>query len=263
MPPELSDLKRLAREAGQMIRAVEPAGRSQHTKDTSIDIVTETDRAVEDFLLGEIRAGFPGDAIIAEESGGSPGEGNGAWYIDPIDGTTNFAHGLPLFSVSIAFAVAGVIQLGVVYNPVLDELYSAARGQGAWLNDIPKRCTQEDILERALLVTGFPYDRFSNPVNNLRQFNHFALKAQGMRRLGSAALDLCYVAAGRVDGYWEMRLAPWDLAAGWLIAEEAGAVVTRTDGVTDLLKPPHSILAANPALHAVMLAELWSIAAAL
>jgi myo-inositol-1(or 4)-monophosphatase len=259
MQPTLNDVKRLAVEAGRRIAAGYRKGHVAHAKGTSIDLVTEVDQQVEDYLLGEIRRDFPGHAIVAEESGGNAGNGNGVWFIDPIDGTTNFAHNLPIFSVSLAFALEDRIQIGVVYNPVLNELFCAVRGEGAWLNDEPIHCSTEDQLHRALLVTGFPYDRFTNPANNLKQFNHLALKAQGVRRLGSAALDLCYIAAGRVDGYWEIRLSPWDMAAGWLIAEEAGARVTRMDGEESLLMEPYSILAANPALHAVLLNELRAI----
>jgi myo-inositol-1(or 4)-monophosphatase len=258
MQPTLSVLKRLANEAARMIRAAFGQAHTVSLKG-AIDLVTETDKQVEDFLIDQVRSMYPGDTIVAEESGGNAGEG-GAWFIDPIDGTTNFAHGFPIFSVSIAYQRDGEMKLGVVQNPVMDELYSAERGQGAWLNDEPIHCTATEELRQALLVTGFPYDRFTNPNNNLKQFNQLALKAQGMRRFGSAALDLCYVAAGRVDGYWEMQLFPWDLAAGWLIAQEAGAKVTRTDGVEDLLASPYSILAANPALHEKILVELRAVA---
>jgi myo-inositol-1(or 4)-monophosphatase len=207
------------------------------------------DHRAERFLIDSIRRKYPADLIITEESGQLPGKGNSTWYIDPLDGTINYAHGLPIFSVSIGFEFDGEMKFGVVYNPVLDECFSAEQDQGAWLNGEPIRVSRTDDLRRSLVVTGFPYDRRSNPENNLAQFNRLALLAQGIRRLGSAALDLCYVAAGRVDGFWELRISQWDLAAGSLIAREAGAVITAVDGKPNYFTPPCSILAANPVIY--------------
>ncbi|NIP19495.1 MAG: inositol monophosphatase, partial [Xanthomonadales bacterium] len=221
-----------------------------------IDLVTEVDEQSEAYLLEQISTRFPEHRIIAEETGQKDGDPDHTWYIDPLDGTTNFAHRLPIFSVSIAYAQRGEITLGVVYDPIRDELFSAQRGKGASLNGAPIHPTSQEDLSRSLLVTGFPYDRFTSPNNNLEHMNRFTLRAQGIRRLGSAALDLCSVACGRVDGYWEIKLEIWDLAAGILIAKEAGALVSKTDGRKDMLAPPLSILAANPALHPAMLAVL-------
>ena len=252
MKPTLQDLTDLARSAGEILRAgLNQANHLEHKGE--INIVTEVDKRSEDYILSEINAKFPGHHIIAEESGETAGDAAHTWYIDPLDGTTNFAHGLPIFSVSIAYAEAGEVILGVVYDPMRDELFTAEKGKGAAVNGTPLKVGTQEELSHCILVTGFPYDRFTNPVNNLDNFNRFALKAQGVRRLGSAALDLCYVAAGRVDGYWELRLYPWDMAAGLLIVQEAGGLITKFNGDTDILTPPHSIVAANPVLHAKMM----------
>jgi myo-inositol-1(or 4)-monophosphatase len=180
------------------------------------------------------------------------------WYIDPLDGTVNYAHGVPFFAVSIGYAEGGLMRFGVVYEPLRDECFSAERGRGAWLNGLPIRVSGADELDRSLLVTGFPYDLRTHPENNLDNYARFARLSQGVRRLGSAALDLCSIASGRIDGYWEVRLNAWDLAAGGLIAQEAGATVTGLTGEPDWMEPPFSVLAANAPLHAQMLAVLQS-----
>jgi myo-inositol-1(or 4)-monophosphatase len=255
MTPTLEDLKNLARGAGEILRAgFQHANHIQHKSE--IDLVTEVDRQSEAYLLEQINTRFPDHRIIAEETGQKDGNPDHTWYIDPLDGTTNFAHRLPIFSVSIAYAHQGTVTLGVVYDPIQDEMFSAELGKGAALNDAPIHTTSQAKLSRSLLVTGFPYDRFTSPDNNLDHMKRFTLRAQGIRRLGSAALDLCSVACGRVDGYWEIKLEVWDLAAGILIAQEAGAIVTKTDGRSDMLLPPLSVLAANPALHPSMLEVL-------
>ncbi len=255
MRPTLDDLEILARQAGVLLRAGYGRAHTIASKSHAIDLVTETDRRSEAFLLESIRRRWPGHSILAEESGAHDGDAH-RWYVDPLDGTVNFAHGVPIFSVSIAYAEAGVVQLGVVYDPMRDECFAAGRGQGAFLNGQPLRVSATASLAKALLVTGFPYDTWTNPDNNLDHFARFAVRSHGVRRLGSAALDLCYVAAGRFDGYWEIRLKPWDVAAGGLIAAEAGALVTNLQGGEDYLSPPQSIVAANAALHAQMLAVL-------
>ena len=255
MNPTLQDLQALARQAGEILRA--GFGQHQHTElKGTIDIVTEIDKQSEAFLIDAITQRWPDHHIVAEESGGNDNHSEHTWYIDPIDGTTNFAHGVPIFGVSIAYAQAGQLKIGVVYNPISDELFSAQAGQGAQLNGNPIQVSQADALESSLLVTGFPYDRFTNPDNNLDNFTRLAVQARGMRRLGSAALDLCFIADGRVDGYWEVSLEPWDLAAGTLIAREAGAIVSNRHGEPEMLTPPYSVVAANPALHAKLLGEI-------
>ncbi|MEN8241076.1 MAG: inositol monophosphatase family protein [Chloroflexota bacterium] len=255
MKPTLEDLSAMARGAGEILRAGFNQ-KHQVALKGEIDLVTEVDQLSEDFLLNEIKQRFPDHKIITEESGVVENHPEHTWYLDPLDGTTNFAHGLPIFSVSIGYAYQGEVELGVVYDPIREELFSAELGKGAWLNEKPIRAGNQSELKNSLLITGLPYDRFTNPDNNLENFTRFALQVRGLRRLGSAALDLCFVAAGRVDGYWEVRLEPWDLAAGKLIVEQAGGVVTRRDGSDDLLTPPCSVVAANPALHREMVAVL-------
>jgi len=218
-----------------------------------IDLVTETDRKSEEFILNEIRTSFPDDAIIAEENGEFSGSSQRIWYIDPLDGTVNYAHGIPIFSVSIAYSCNGVLQKGVVYDPMRDECFSAVHGGSAKLNDRTLHVSKAMSLEESLLVTGFPYDIWKGVETNLENFAMFAVRTQGVRRLGSAALDLCYVAAGRFDGYWEIKLKPWDLAAGALIVEEAGGLITDIRGGDAYLQPPNSLIAANPVIHAEML----------
>jgi myo-inositol-1(or 4)-monophosphatase len=255
MGPVLADLEQLARHAGEILRAGYHQSNAVDRKG-EINLVTEMDRRSEAYLLEAIGKRFPEHRVIAEETGGLEGADACVWYIDPLDGTTNYAHKLPIFSVSIAYEEAGELTFGVVYDPMSDEMFSAERGKGACVNGEPIRVGSAVELSSSLLVTGFPYDRFINPDNNLEYFNRFTLRVQGIRRLGSAALDLCFVACGRVDGFWEIRLEPWDLAAGTLIAREAGALVTKLDGTLDILSAPYNVVAANPDLHGEMLGVL-------
>jgi len=256
MPPTLTDIITLARQAGEILRT--SFGQNLHVDHKGvIDLVSEADRQSEVFLLSTIHQHFPVDRIVAEESGVHSGTGNRVWYIDPLDGTVNYVHGIPIYSVSIAYAEAGELRLGVVYDPMRDECFSAEYGAGAWLNGQPIHPASTSDLDHALLVTGFPYDIRTNPENNLDHYAHFALHSQGVRRLGSAALDLCYVACGRFDGFWELSLKSWDVAAGALIAHQAGAAVTNMAGGADFMSAPQSILAANPTIQPLMLRELW------
>ncbi|MBN2046094.1 MAG: inositol monophosphatase [Anaerolineales bacterium] len=249
MNPNLEDLKAMATRAGEILRAgFEQPNRGLQLK-REIDVVTETDLKSEKYLLEQINTRFPDHHIVAEESGENHGDQRCTWYIDPLDGTSNFAHGLPIFSVSIGYARDGDLTLGVVYDPIRDEMFSAEKGKGAFLNDVPIRAAAQTELRHSMVVTGFPYDRFTSPINNLAFFNAFALKVRSIRRLGSAALDMCYVAAGRFNGYWEFKMESWDIAAGTLIAREAGAHVTKMNGDPDVIHGNHSILAANPGLH--------------
>lgn len=256
MKPNLNELETLARQAGVVLRAGFGGRQQVEHKANEIDLVTEVDHRSEAFILESIRRRYPSHQIIAEESGKHGENGSKAWYVDPLDGTVNFAHGIPIFSVSIAYAENGNVVLGVVYDPIRNECFTAERGEGAWMNGYPLQVSNANGLGQSLLVTGFPYDVWSNPNNNLDNHARFAVRTQGVRRLGSAALDLCYVAAGRFDGFWELRLSPWDVAAGILIAQEAGAMVTDVKGGEDYLSPTPSILAANPYLHPLMLAVL-------
>lgn len=257
MPPTLSQIKTWARQAGKILRdgqktkfKIEHKGR--------VDLVTEMDKLSEDYVLGEIRSNYPGHHIISEESGHISGHDGSTshWYVDPLDGTVNYAHGVPLWVVSIGYAENGKMKLGVIYDPTRDEMFSAQAGKGAWLNNRRIQVSGQTDLLQGLMVTGFPYDIIGEYSNNLDNFNRLSLVSQGVRRFGSAAMDLCYIACGRLDGYWEVRLKPWDLAAGWLIVTEAGGTVSDLDGNPDIMHAPYSILAATPALHAEMLKEL-------
>ena len=252
--PTLTDLERLARQAGQILRAGYQKEHQVAYKGV-IDLVTEVDRQSEDYLLGEIRKSFPDHYVLSEESGGTHG-GEHQWYIDPLDGTVNYAHNIPFFSVSIAYASNGTMKLAAVYDPLRDEMFTAERGKGANLNNRLLHVSGAVELQRSLLVTGFPYDAWDSKFDNFGNFVKFSKMTQGVRRFGSAALDLCYVAAARFDGFWELSLSPWDVAAGGLICEEAGGRVTNVYGKADYISPPQSILATAPGIHARMLAEL-------
>lgn len=255
MQPTLSDLERLAREAGSILRAGYSKEHQVNYKGV-IDLVTEVDHQSEAFLLGEIKTQFPDHHIVAEESGVTQGDDQHSWFVDPLDGTVNYAHNIPIFCVSLGYASQGTLILGAVYDPMRDEMFMAERGKGAYLNDRPLRVSAVTELQKSLLVTGFPYDAWNTRQDNFANFVHFAKLTQGVRRLGSAALDLCYVAAGRFDGFWEMSLKPWDVAAGGLICEEAGAQVTNVSGASDYLSLPQSVVAAAPGIHDRMLQEL-------
>jgi myo-inositol-1(or 4)-monophosphatase len=242
----------LAREAGAIVRegygtlhAPERKGR--------IDLVTEFDRRSERLILDRIAARFPGHAVLAEESGPHAGRSAGGaspvrWMIDPLDGTTNFAHNYPFFAVSLGVEIEGALAAGAVYDPVRDEMFAAARGHGATLNGAPLRVSAIARVEDALLVTGFPYDVREHPERILPAFEAFLVRAQGVRRDGSAALNLCYVAAGRFDGFWEAALSAWDTAAGTAILAEAGGRITDYEG-GPFAPGRGSILATNGRIH--------------
>lgn len=242
------------REAGAVLRESYRNGVTVQYK-SEIDLITEADQASEELILNRIRAAYPGCAILAEESGASASKSSAVWIVDPLDGTTNFAHGLPIFSVTMALMVDDVLEVGATYDPIYDELYTAQRGQGAYLNGERLRVSSAPTLDKALLVTGFPYDRRTNPNNNIRQFTDFSLRAQGVLRLGSAALDLAAVAAGRLDGYWEFKINPWDIAAGVLMVTEASGHVTMPDGSPlDLFA--RQVVASNRLIHDEMIGVL-------
>jgi myo-inositol-1(or 4)-monophosphatase len=256
MKPTLKDIEALSFGAGKILRDAFGSNIQIDSKGV-IDLVTEIDRKSEDFLIGAIRNRFPNDSVITEESGIVQGDKNCVWYVDPLDGTINYAHGVPIFSVSVAYAENGIVILGGVYDPMQDEYFYAERGSGAWLNGHSLTVSHTKELDRSLLVTGFPYDVRTNPENNLDHYHNFALLSRGVRRLGSAAIDLGYVAAGRFDGFWEISIHNYDIAAGSLIVEEAGGRVTDIHGGTDFLSPTPSILATNAAIHDQMLTNLW------
>lgn len=255
MQPTRNDVIQIARAAGEVLR--QGYGRQHQIEyKGETDLVTEVDKASEALILSEINARFPGHTLFTEESGEHAGDAEHVWYIDPLDGTLNFAHGLRLFCVSIAYAYQGDLTLAAIYDPLAEELFSAQRGQGAQCNGQPLQVSPVDALIRSLLVTGIPPDARHNPGKTYVHFERFSQRSRGVRRLGSAALDLAYVAAGRLDGYWQRHLNAWDVAAGALLIQEAGGRVTALDGGPDFLGQPQSILAANPALHALMLEVL-------
>jgi myo-inositol-1(or 4)-monophosphatase len=224
-------------------------------KKGAIDLVTTADIESERAIVETIRSEFPDHGILAEETGFIAGHPEKHWIIDPLDGTTNFAHGLGIFAVSIAFVYQGEPAFGIVFNPVSGEMFTALAGQGGLLNNHPIGVSTTTTVRDGLLVTGFPYDLARTPTDVLNRFNRCLTAAQGIRRLGSAALDLCYVACGRFEGFWEENLKPWDTAAGMLIAVEAGA------RITDFAEQPYTvdkkqILATNGHIHSEMLTLL-------
>jgi len=230
------------------------------SKDTVIsyksrtDLVTNIDKESEKFLFNRISDQFPAHAIIAEEGSRKDTPGGYLWYVDPLDGTNNFAHGLPFFCISLGVysAEAGKIIAGVVYNPFLNEMFTATRGKGSFLNGERIGVSSLADIGICLVGTGFPYNKENMETNNTREFNRFLPRIQGIRRMGSAALDLCCVASGRLDGYWEGRLNAWDTAAGSLIVEEAGGAVTRYDGGPFHPEFPQ-IVASNGKIHSQMI----------
>lgn len=245
-----------AQDAGRLL--VERLGRARVTNKGIIDLVTEADVASERLIIERINSYYPRHAVLAEESGSSVllgGErGEYQWIIDPLDGTTNYAHGYPAFCVSIALEREGTLEIGVIYDPLRDETFAAQRGEGATLNGRRIRASQISDLNAALLCTGFPYD-VRDSGDFARHFRNFIMHAQAVRRDGTAALDLAYVACGRFDGFWEEGLRPWDVAAGVLLVEEAGGRVSYYDGSRfNIYTPP--IVASNGLIHEEMMRVL-------
>jgi myo-inositol-1(or 4)-monophosphatase len=248
-----------ARDAGAIL--TDRLGRAlQVSNKGDIDLVTEADLASEKLIIERIKSHYPRHAILAEESGDTEGveqvsgKNDWKWIIDPLDGTTNYAHGYPCFCVSIALERAGAIELAVIYDPTRDEMFAAERGQGAMLNERRMRVSTVDVLNNAMLCTGFPYNVRERP-NFAREFANFTMEAQAVRRDGSAALDLAYIACGRFDGFWEDGLNAWDIAAGVLLIEEAGGRVTNFSGGTlDIYTP--KVLASNGLVHNAMMKVL-------
>jgi len=257
-PPPLSAIldvaSAAARDAGAILRDGHRSPKSVHFKG-DIDLVTEYDLASERAIVDRITAMFPEHVILAEEGGPSGPDSPCRWYIDPLDGTTNFVHGFPVFSVSIAYeALTGsgpAIQVGVVFDPIRDEMFTAIAGQGAQLNGRPISVSERTDISQALVATGFPYDIHHNPEPVMSRFKRICLTARGVRRAGSAALDLSYVAAGRLDGFWEERLHPWDTAAGGLLVQEAGGQVTNFS-LAPFRPQSKEILATNGGVHYTM-----------
>lgn len=257
--PDLAELLETAiaagKQAGALLISYARSGfRIEHKN--PINLVTDADHAAEQCVIDSIRAQYPTHRFLAEERGRvDRGPSPYVWIIDPLDGTTNFAHGFPAYCVSIGLEYEGQSVLGVVYDPTRDELFTATLGSGAHLNGHPIRVSHTNLLDQALLVTGFAYDIRETQRNNLDHFVRFALRVQGIRRTGSAALDLCYVAAGRFDGFWEVKLNPWDMAAGTVILREAGGQVTNFHGETHSLYG-QELVASNGLIHEPILSVI-------
>jgi len=242
--------RRLALRAGDFLLRNQEGRRTVRFKDGPGNIVTDMDHASEEIVVSAIRRQFPDHAILAEERGAS-GDSPFRWYVDPVDGTTNYAHGFPIWGVTIALEAYGRLVVGVTYAPAFGNLYWARRGGGAFCNGKRLRLSRQARLPEALLCTGFPY-KLRYRKQNLQYFSAFLLRAQAVRRVGSAALDLAWTAAGVFDGFWEMRLGPWDMAAGVVLLGEAGATLTDFGGGPVSLKSGQ-LLAANARLHRQML----------
>jgi myo-inositol-1(or 4)-monophosphatase len=253
-----STAEAIARDAGALLREFYHRGvRTEYKGD--VDIVTEADRASEALIVSRLKAELPSHGIYGEEGTRSGLDAEFRWYVDPLDGTTNFAHGFPAFCVvlgcerraaGLATDEDGEMVAGVVYDPLRDEMFSAARGEGSWLNGERVHVSKAKLLQESLIATGFPSQkRHASP--NVHFYQEFTLRSHGVRRAGSAALDLAYVACGRLDGYWEFQLNPWDTSAGYLLVEEAGGRITHFDGGKFTLDS-REVLATNGAIHAEM-----------
>lgn len=254
MPPMLNIAVRAARAAGNVIvRYVDRVDTLTITAKGRNDFVSEVDRRAEQVIIETLHKAYPGHGILAEESGGQPGD-DYVWVIDPLDGTTNFLHRFPQFAVSIALKYRGRLEQGVVYDPLRQELFTASRGEGARLNDRRIRVSRCS-LKNALLGTGFPFRRIAELDMYLETFRALLPRSSGIRRAGSAALDLAYVASGRLDGFWEFGLEEWDMAAGVLLIQEAGGVAAAPDGEQDFMQRG-DIVAANPTVLKGMLETL-------
>ena len=248
----------VAHAAGAMLRDELGRARRIEQKDTPINLVTEMDPRAEALIVARLTGEFPDDAILAEERGARAGRSGRRWIVDPLDGTTNYAHGVPIFAVSIALEDLEGVALGVIHDPNLHETFVAERGRGVHLDGLRLAVSPSKRLGESLVATGFPYDIRETADTNLAEYAAFSLRARAVRRMGSAVLYLAWLAAGRIDGYWELRLGPWDVAAGWLMVTEAGGRVTNlTGGPLDLAAP--QIIASNGHIHDEMLAVLAEI----
>ena len=247
-----------AQAAGQLLKRELSGSRRIAYKGSPTNLVTEMDVRAEELIVGRLAMAFPDDAVLAEERGASKGRSGRRWIIDPLDGTTNYAHGFPAFAVSIGLGSAGRVEIGVVYDPNLDEMFVAERGRGTTMNDHPLSVSTTPTLDESLLATGFPYNLREVPDNNLKEYAAFSVRVRAVRRLGSAVLYLAWLACGRLDGYWELRLGPWDVAGGSLLVEEAGGRITDlTGGALDLDAP--ALVATNGRIHSAVLEVLQEV----
>ncbi len=244
----------IARSAGDMLAHNLGGARTVELKG-AINLVTEMDRRAEDIIVTALAREFPDTAIVAEEGSGKSASGEFAWYVDPLDGTTNYAHGLPIFCVSMGLWKGPEPICGIVYHPMGHELFTAVTGMGAYLGDQRLKVSNASRLGDAILATGFPYDIRESEFDNLDHFARFAKSARAIRRMGAAALDLAWTAAGRFDGFWEMKLSPWDFAAATILCLEAGAQITDFTGNPFTLTRGEAVVA-NPDLHAQLLAVI-------
>ena len=243
-----------ARSAGEVLK--QKFGNVHHIgKKGEIDLVTEADIAAEKIILEMLSKHFPKDNIQSEEAGVQDLSSNRTWIVDPLDGTTNFAHGFPFFAVSIGLEIDAEIVLGIVYNPVMDEFFEARKGEGAFLNDKPIHVSNARNLSDSLLATGFPYDIRERSNRIFERFRTMVLASRGVRRAGSAAIDMCYVASGRLDGLWEENLKPWDTAAGVVVVSEAGGKLSTCDGRA-FTPSQQSLVACTPMIHGEMIEAL-------
>ena len=247
MEPTLDQVVSWVKEAAVMARQMRQEDLEVRHK-SKADLVTEADTAIEAFLIDKIHTNFPNHSIKAEESGQHDGDQEDEWFIDPIDGTLNYAHGLPQYAISVAYTCKGELKLGVIANPPMQEYFYAEAGKGSWLNGKPIHVSETQELIDSMLITGFRYHLLDTPRSNINNFIRLSHEVQSVRRLGSAALDLAYVACGRVEGFWEIDLSPWDVAAGILLIREAGGIVSTLHGEGHLLKGSVDILAANPVI---------------
>jgi myo-inositol-1(or 4)-monophosphatase len=253
----LPHIQQIAREAGDLL--MEHFGKVDIEYKGEVDVVTVADRRSEKLIVERLTKLWPDHDLMGEEGARRTSGSDYRWYIDPLDGTTNFAHGYPVFCVSIALERGGELIAGTVYDPTRREMFAAEKGGGAWLNDRAMRVSKTGTLAESLIATGFPSQkRHKNP--NIHFYHHITLKTHGVRRAGSAAMDLAYTACGRYDGYWEFNLNPWDTAAGVLLVREAGGVVSDTDGAPfDIASK--EVVASNGKLHPALLHELQAVMA--
>lgn len=255
MEPRLEQVMEWVKEASAMAQHLR-GGNLRVRHKSKADLVTEADTAIESFLIDKINQNFPDHSVNAEESGEHGEDQDHQWFIDPIDGTLNYAHGLPQYAISVAYAQKGALRLGVIANPPMAEFFSAEAGKGAWLNGAPIRVSDTRELIDSMLITGFRHHLIDTPRSNINNFVRLSHEAQVIRRLGAAALDIAYVACGRAEGFWEIALNPWDVAAGILMVREAGGVVSTLYGEGHLLRGEVDILAANQEIYPKMQAIL-------